>query len=127
MSQNSPEELYDLDCESRYDFTLSQVAEERELWILVNQNNEFLKIYSEDEAFEYLPVWPSESLATFYAQGEADLEAKCISLPKFLKDWVPGLTKDKLEIGVFPGLDATVWVTEAEDFRNDIQQELANL
>ena len=127
MSQTNPEELYALDCESRYDYTLSQVVEEREIWILVNQNNEFLKIYSEDEAFEYLPVWPSESLATFYAADEADLTAKSLSLPKFLKDWVPGLTKDQLEIGVFPGLDATVWVTEAEDFKNDIQNELSNL
>lgn len=127
MSQSNSEELYDLDCESRYDFMLSQVAEEREIWILVNQNNEFLKIYSEDEAFEYLPVWPSESLAMFYAEDDADLTAKSLSLPKFLKDWIPGLMRDKLEIGVFPGLDATVWVTEAEDFKNDIQQELANL
>ncbi|KZY59820.1 hypothetical protein A3742_11800 [Oleiphilus sp. HI0071] len=127
MSQENPQELYDLDCESRYEYSLIQIVEEREVWILINQNEEFLKIYSEDEEFEYLPVWPSESLAVFYAQGETDLEAKCLSLPKFLKDWVPGLTKDKLEIGVFPGLDATVWVTEAEDFKNDIQEELSNL
>ena len=127
MSQTNPEELYSLDCESRYDYTLSQVVEEREIWILINGNEEFLKIYSEDEAFEYLPIWPSENLATLYAKGESGLEAKSLSLPKFLKDWVPGLTKDQLEIGVFPGLDATVWVTEAEDFKNDIQEELSNL
>ena len=127
MSQESLQELYNLDCESRYDYTLSQVVEEREIWILINQNQEFLKIYSEDEAFEYLPIWPSEELALFYAQDSNELEAKCLSLPEFLKNWVTGLQKDNLEIGVFPGLDSTVWVTEAVDFKNDIQEELSNL
>lgn len=127
MSQENVQELYSLDCESRYDYTLSQVVEEREIWILINQNQEFLKIYSEDEAFEYLPIWPSEELAMFYAQDTDELEAKCLSLPEFLKNWVTGLQKDNLEIGVFPGLDSTVWVTEAGDFKNDIQEELSNL
>lgn len=127
MSQDSLQEIYEMDSESRYDFTLSYVVEEREIWILINQENQFLKIFSEDEAFEYLPIWPSEQLAEAYAQGETDLEAMSISLPEFLNKWVPGLEKDQLELGVLPGNDSTVWVTDASAFKNDIQEELANL
>jgi len=127
MSTEHIQSLYELDCESRYDYSLTQFVEERDIWILINQDEQFLKIYSEDEAFEYLPVWPSEELALHYAADTQELQAIAISLPEFLKKWVTGLEKDQLEVGVFPGLDATVWVTSANDLKNDIQDELDNL
>ena len=116
-----------LTSEERYDFFLDHVLEEKELWILVNENNEFLKIYAEDEEFEYLPVWPTSELAQDYASEDSSISAMGISLVEFLKKWVIGLTKDQLEVGVFPTADGSVWMLSAEELKNDIQTELSNI
>lgn len=126
MSDDGLAGILGLDGEERYDYFLSLVAEEREVWILVNADNRFLKISSEDEGVEYLPVWPASTFATEYAKGADDLSPKSISLPDFFRKWVPGLTKDGLEVGVLPGLDKTVWITEAEELKRDLQDAMSD-
>lgn len=120
------EHLLELNCEERYDYFLDAVIEEKEIWIVVNNNNEFLKIFAEEEGFEYLPAWPSEELARHYSARDSELQTKSISLPEFLKKWVPGLKQDELEIGVFPGSDGTVWLTSSEELKADLQDALSN-
>ncbi|MBL1270875.1 MAG: hypothetical protein ACI92B_001574 [Marinobacter maritimus] len=112
--------------EERYDYFLSMVLEEREIWILVNSESRFLSIVSEDDGVAHLPVWPSSEFAVEYAKGSSDLTPKSISLPDFFKKWVPGLSKDGLQVGVFPGVDKTVWITEADELKKDLQDELSN-
>ena len=58
MSNNEQNQVMEMDGEERYDYFLSQVAEDREIWILVNNDSRFLKIASDDGDVEYLPVWP---------------------------------------------------------------------
>lgn len=125
MSNSELAETLALDGEERYDLFLSQVAEEREVWILVNADNRFLKIASEDDGVEYLPVWPASDFAVDYANGTDGLVPLSISLPDFFRKWVPGLTKDGLEVGVFPGLDKTLWITEPEELKRDLQDAMS--
>ncbi|WP_148863843.1 DUF2750 domain-containing protein [Marinobacter fonticola] len=126
MDDGELKRVLELSGEERYDYFLSQVVEEREIWILINAESRFLKIASEDGEFEHLPVWPSADLAAEYAKNTGDLTPKSIALPDFFKKWVPGLTKDGLDIGVFPGLDQTIWITEPEELKRDLQEELSN-
>lgn len=127
MSQESLETILELDGEERFDYFLDTVIEEREIWILVNQENRFLKIVSEEDSVAYLPVWPSAAFAANYAEGSDGLTPRNISLPEFFKKWVPGLQKDGLEIGVFPGSDDTLWIASPADLKNDLQDELSSL
>ena len=124
MSTNPLQAVLEFDGEERYDFFLSQVAEEREVWILVNADNQCLKIAAEDGAIEYLPVWPSAEFASDYAQDSPELSPKAIPLPDFFRKWVSGLTRDGLEVGVFPGLDDTLWITEPEELKRDLQKAM---
>jgi hypothetical protein len=126
MSNEALAELLGLDGEERYDFFLSHVAEEREVWILVNGDNRFLKITSDEDRVEYLPVWPASEFAVDYAKGTNDLVPMSLSLPDFFRKWVPGLTKDGLEVGVFPGLDKTLWITEPEELKRDLQDAMSD-
>ena len=119
------QEILSLDCEARYDYFLSKVGEDKEIWILVNENNEFLKIFAEDDSYEYLPVWPESSFAAEYSKDTNDLSPKSITLPEFFKKWVAGLKKDSVDIGVFPGLDKDLWVMEPSELKSDLQDELA--
>ncbi len=126
MTNDELNQILELNGEERYDYFLSLVGEEREIWILVNADNRFLKIESEDGAFAHLPVWPGSAFAMQYAKGSDDLSPKSISLPDFFKKWVPGLTRDGLEVGVFPGHDDTLWITEPEELKRDLQDELSS-
>lgn len=126
MNSTDVNQILDLSGEERFDYFLSQVMEERELWILVNADNRFLKIESEDEDVAYLPVWPSADFAREYAKGSADLNPKSLSLPEFFQKWVPGLSKDGVEVGVFPGADGTLWITGATELKQDLQDDMFN-
>ncbi|MEC7378212.1 MAG: DUF2750 domain-containing protein [Pseudomonadota bacterium] len=125
MSNNELHRVSDMDGEDRYEYFLDQVAESREVWILVNGNSQFLKIASDDGDVEYLPVWPDSGLAAAYANGEDSLTPRSVALPDFFRKWVPGLTGDGLEVGVFPGADGTVWLTEPEELKRDLQDVMA--
>lgn len=116
-----------LDCESRYDYFLTSIGEEREVWILINDENQFLKIFSEEDDLEYLPVWPKEEDAKNYLEtAEEQLTPKSIALPEFLNRWISGLQNDGIDVGVFPGPDKSVWVIDPSELKSDIQDELAN-
>ena len=67
MCDNPLASILDMDGEERYDYFLDAVVEVRELWILVNGDNQFLKIVSEEDGVGYLPVWPAEGFAADYA------------------------------------------------------------
>lgn len=125
MSNNDLKDVLGWSAEERFDFFLDQVVEEKEIWILVNDENQFLKLYSEEDGLEYLPVWPRAEFAADYSSDTDDLQPKSVPLPQFLKKWVSGLTKDGLEIGVFPGADDTLWVTGPAELESDLQEALS--
>lgn len=125
MSSDDLNAILEMDCEARYDYFLDAVGEEREVWILINSDEHFLKLHSDDQGgLEYLPVWPAIEFAEAYAASDSDLHAKSIPLPQFLNRWLPGLKKDDIEIGVFPGSDDSVWITEPADLEKDLRDEL---
>lgn len=115
-------EITSLPSEERYDYFLSQVADERELWVLVNANDEFLKLHSDELNVEALLVWPSTDLALQYAQetGES-LAPKSIALPQFFMKWVAGLEGDGLLVNVFPNQTDDAWLIEPKELKAELQ------
>lgn len=126
MDKEELEAILGLSCEDRYDYFLDLVGEEREVWILINSEEHFLKLHSDEKgAPDYLPVWPSAEFATAYASSDTDLTPKSIALPQFLKKWLPGLDRDGIEVGVFPGSDDSVWIMGARELEKDLREELS--
>ncbi len=122
MTIESIDQLSELDYEGRYDAFLTIVADTREIWILINSDQAFLKIYSEDDQQEYVPVWPSSETAKRYAKESGEnLEPKAISVPEFYQRWVPGLRGDGIDVGVFPSTDGYIWLTSAEELKQDLK------
>jgi len=125
MNENQFDSALNLKCDARYDYFLKKVADWGELWILVNDDEQFLKLFSEDDDIEYVPIWPHSDFATEYAKSSEDaLYAKKITLDVFYERWIPGLQGDELQISVFPNSDETVWIIEAEDLLEDLEQAL---
>ncbi|KUJ84197.1 DUF2750 domain-containing protein [Microbulbifer flavimaris] len=126
MNNDDMQAILDLSCEDRYDYFLDMVGEEREVWILINNDEHFLKLHSDEHGgIEYLPVWPSADFATAYASDDTDLSPRSIALPQFLKKWLAGLDRDGIEVGVLPGADKSVWITEAGELEKDLREELS--
>jgi len=120
------DEVEKLNCEDRYDMFLSIVAEERDVWVLVNENMEFLKIHSEEYDIEYLPVWPHPDFSQYYSNSASEkLSPKCVSVPEFFAKWIPGLEGDGLKVGVFPNTGADIWIMEPSEVKNDLQEEFS--
>lgn len=127
MNDSSFEKILEMDCEGRYEIFLDMVSDERDIWIVLNDQGEFLKIFSEDDGVEYLPVWPHSDFAGTYCDNENGLEVKCISVPEFFSRWVPGLERDKLMVGVFPKLAEDVWMAEPSELKSDLQDVFSNI
>ncbi|SHE92223.1 Protein of unknown function [Microbulbifer donghaiensis] len=125
MSNDRLQSVLELSCEERFDYFLDVVGEEREVWILINSEEHFLKLHSDDDDIEYLPVWPDSELAAAYAGNDTDLKPRGIPLPQFLKKWLPGLKQDGIEVGVIPAPDMSVWITEPSELEQDLRDELS--
>ncbi len=124
MNDSSFDEIVTLDCEARYEIFLDMVAEEREIWILVNEDKQFLKIYSKEDESEFLPVWPHADFTRAYSSDTSEkLSPKCISVPEFFSKWVSGLEGDELKVGVFPNSGSDVWVMAPSELKSDLQDE----
>lgn len=122
MNKSDLNEVFKLGCEDRYEYFLDGVIDSGEIWILVNDKQEFLKLFSEDHELEYLPIWPHEDFAREYGQDSDEvLTPKKITVADFFSRWVPGLQGDFLQVSVFPNFDETVWIMEPEDLQADLQ------
>lgn len=116
-----------LDCESRYEVFIDLVSKERDIWILVNEENEFLTNHSGDHETKYLPVWPNSDFAQRYSESTGEnLTPKSISVPQFFSKWVSGLEGDGLQVGVFPISGVDVWIMEPSEIKSDLQEEFSN-
>ena len=127
MTDNSFEEIVKLSCEERYEIFLGMVAEERDIWILINSEKQFLKIYSQDNEIEFLPIWPHSDFAQTYGKSSTEkLTPKCLTVPEFFSKWVPGLEGDELKVGVFPNSGSDVWIMEPSELKSDLQEEFSD-
>lgn len=128
MNDLSFDEILELNCGERYEIFLGIVADERDIWILINEEKHFLKIYSEENEFEFLPVWPNSDFAFSYSKrAKEKLTPKCISVPEFFSKWVSGLENDELKVGVFPTSRSDVWIMEPSEIKADLQDEFSNI
>lgn len=88
------------DGEQRYKYFLKTVTQNKQIWILNDDDGCVMLTTAEDDC---VPVWPNEAFARAWATGDWEgCQAKCISLDKWLNDWTPGLLDDDLSVVVFP-------------------------
>lgn len=125
MIEKQDTQFADMGGEERYDYFLDVVSAEREIWILVNADDRFLKIVAEDGGAAYLPVWPSQESAETYAAEPGELTPRAVSLSDFFRKWVPGLTRDNLEVGVFPRSGDELWITPAEELKRELHEVMS--
>lgn len=71
-----------------------------------------------------LPLWPEKEFAALCAVDEwRDYIPEAIELENFLQKWVPGMTKDKTLISVFPTVKASGQIISPSDINEDLLHE----
>ncbi|TRY32582.1 DUF2750 domain-containing protein [Aliiglaciecola sp. M165] len=103
MSQLSSDEFVEiskLQPEERFDYALTAMVENRELWGLFGENG-WLLLQAEEDAC--VPIWPHESFAKAWEKDDfPDCTPKKIDLDAWLNQWLPGMQKNGTLVLVFP-------------------------
>lgn len=86
--------------ELRFEYALSEMIENKEVWGLYG-NNGWLLLQAEDEAC--LPIWPHKAFAEAWEKDDfPDCKPKAIDLDAWMDQWLPGMLKNGTLVLVFP-------------------------
>lgn len=102
------------DAQSRFNYSLKQMSQLRQIWILTDDTG-CVMLNTEDE--DCVPVWPHEALVQSWATGDwENCQPKSISLNLWKSRWTNGLTDDDLSIVVCPSLEGEGVIVFADEF-----------
>ena len=123
MHPKQLENVFALTSKQRYEHFISKVCDWEELWILEDNNKDFL-IITPQEDLAYLPVWPHADYALAFHEIYPSLKPSRVELDSFLETWLPNLNNDGLKVGVLPNLGTTVWIIDPLDLKAELENEL---
>lgn len=103
----------------RYRHFIGQVADWKAVWSL--RTTEGWVLVGAD-AKELVPVWPHRRYAEVCAKDGHFPE--CIELEDWLEKWLPGMSKDRRQLAVFPTPAGQGVVVSPERLRDDLLEEL---
>lgn len=94
------EQAMKLSAEERQELVVSYIAKAKEIWMI--QGSEGFVMFEGGESVQ-LPVFPHRDLAQKFVDIN-EIEGQCVSveLAEFKETWLPGLTKNGVELVMFP-------------------------
>lgn len=125
MRDKEFESVMKLAAPARYEYTIKRIADRQEVWSLWKDGWVLL---GADDGRELVPVWPHARFGAAYAIGDwADREPRAIELSAWTERWIPGMTRDRRAVAVFPTQTAGESrgvVVEPEQMLQDLRREL---
>ena len=110
----------------RYKYTIKKIADWGAVWSLRNEDGWVL--YTDSSGKQCFPIWPHSVFATSCAADQwSNTVAEQIDLTSWLARWLPGLTRDKRGVAVFPSERENAVVVDPSKFESDIRTELAKI
>lgn len=113
------EQAMKLSAEERQELVVSYIAKAKEIWMI--QGSEGFVMFEGGESVQ-LPVFPHRDLAQKFVEIN-EIEGQCVSveLTEFTETWLPGLTKNGVELVMFPTTsDVENLVMTAEDLAAEL-------
>ena len=102
----SPQELKSVErmpAEQRYQYLMSQVAKNGQVWSLYSPSGWAVVSSEGDECF---PIWPHPDFAALWINDDwSDCAPKAIDLETWITRWLPGMQEDGTLLAVFPNGD----------------------
>jgi hypothetical protein len=100
INEEEIKSVISLPANDRFAHFVSRSADWEEVWSLKNKDGWVMVSSQEGTCF---PVWPHPKYAEMWATDEwSDCTAELIDMNSWLSKWIPGLTKDKIKVAVFP-------------------------
>ena len=113
------EQAMKLNAEDRQELVVSYIVKANEIWMV--QGTEGFVMFEGGDSVQ-LPVFPHRDLAQKFVDIN-DIEGQCVSvsLDEFAQTWLPGLTKNGVELVMFPTTsDVENLVMTAEDLASEL-------
>ena len=113
-----------LDSRARSTHCLGQIGDCEELWGARNDEGWLIRCAPDDG--QYFPIWPHPEYARI-TLGDLFPEhtAERITLDDFMSEWLPRFRDEGVKIGIFPNVEWTMWLMEAEDVIVSLNDEIA--
>ncbi len=116
----------DEDYSENFDRFIVESIENNCLWGLEGPDGWALCSSDEHDDIDVMVLWSAKDLAESHCVGDwKDYKAIAISLEEFIEDWLPGMHKDVLLVGVnwSAELEGDEW--EPLDLLHELDQELS--
>lgn len=124
ISEQQIKAILALPAQKRYEHFVKQVADWGEVWGLYQDG---WAVAADDNGNFVLPVWPAMQYARLCATDDwQNYEPSSIELERFLSEFLPKLTKDTVQLGVFYTPKNEGMVLKAEQIVDDLREELRN-
>ncbi len=113
------------DPDLRYEHFLKTVAASGEVWGVGTAEGWSL-LEDKTQQKKLFLVWPVEVYAMEWIRIKSTGETpRKIALSDFLSAWLPGLSKDGIEVGVFPITTAVMVSCPPDALKEDLEEEIA--
>ena len=97
--------VFSMSPEKRKEYFLLRVRKTREIWILKSEAGRPCIIEANPE---YLPLFPSFELALAFSKLHPRFKPGNLDYNEFIEYWLPGLSKDQIDVGIIPNLEVTL-------------------
>lgn len=127
MDYEMPDEEYEsiisLPPEARYKHSIEKLVDWEVLWSLGAEDG--WVVAADDDGIECLPVWPHPRFAAIRATGKwSGTSPQPIELDEWMRKWLPGISKDKKRVNVFPTPSDIGVFLYASEMHGDILAEI---
>jgi hypothetical protein len=112
--------------EQRFEYALSKMIEDQNLWGLFGKSGWVMVKADEDTC---MPIWPHKEFASAWLKEDyPDCEPKLIEFSDWVDVWLPGMAQNNTLVLVFPlGEDEEGIILEAKELIECIEDDLAEL
>jgi len=115
------EALIAMPAPERYALFVRRVVDWQIVWSLRSPNG--WTLMGDDNGTEVVPVWPHERFAHTCADLKKHETAMAIDLDDWLEKWLPGMSKDRRQVAVFPVPNGKGVVISPEQLKSDLLLE----
>lgn len=107
----------------RFSYFVRKVADSGQMWGLFSSG---WAMAANSAHVKVMPVWPEEDFASACATDAwVGYQPKAILLSDFVSNWMPGMTKDQVSVGVFPTRSDRGVVVEPQFLADALVKEAA--
>lgn len=124
ISKKEIDAILKLEPLDRFKYFIKRVVDFEEVWLLFNENDGYA-LNIEDDNSKYLPVWPFKEFSETWRSGSfSKFNSVKVNIHIFKDEMLPKLSKNKINILVFPTETKKGFIITIKEFENILNDEM---